>query len=522
VLAYVYANDVKYPIQSVYTSYNASSYDPTDELYNQRYYPTRLQPSAERALQEVNRYLNDVYVYVEADPGQTTGTLTYGIKNPSFVPGAWLAYSTITLTHFGRKEYIFEGDDVDKPQDWATSKNWNRGDVPNQYHVVTVKADVDIDETVEVYRMNIDEGKHVRITHTGGLTLGNGGIVGANDGSVIIDNIPEGAGYLRISPNAKNRLTKQVKVNYETMAYNKGTTRDEVWQYVGAPGTEMQMNNVDNTLIYHWDEQKGWIKNSNTTLEPFVGYALTQDQAPRGVFEILATPIFGDKKIDLTLTPKGMNGDNLFVNSYLAPIDVARIDPNNDYKGIEGTFYLFNSGSWKDWQDGDPNSVTVDGSPGQYFAITPGSAALIDANEDQTTIPPMQGAYVIAQTNDAWLNLNYEKHVYAANPSTLPMRAPQMEDDSFMRVRIQVNSQNSGADRMYVIQHSNCTSGYDNGFDARNIMAEDQVNIYTSELDGQMEISVSDQIDSTYIGFSAGSDNKYVLRITSVVGELYL
>jgi hypothetical protein len=83
VLAYVYANEVKYPIQSVYDSHNLNSYHTSDELYNGYYYPTQLQPSAEKALAEVNRYLNDVYVYVEADAGQTTGTLRYGIKNPS-------------------------------------------------------------------------------------------------------------------------------------------------------------------------------------------------------------------------------------------------------------------------------------------------------------------------------------------------------------------------------------------------------------------------------------------------------
>ena len=76
---------------------------------------------------------------------------------------------------------------------------------------------------------------------------------------------------------------------------------------------------------------------------------------------------------------------------------------------------------------------------------------------------------------------------------------------------------------MYVIQHEDATKCYDYGYDAKNIAAEDQVNIYTTEQDGQMEISVSDRIDSTYIGLQTGSDREYRLRITSVIGEkLYL
>jgi hypothetical protein len=86
-------------------------------------------------------------------------------------------------------------------------------------------------------------------------------------------------------------------------------------------------------------------------------------------------------------------------------------------------------------------------------------------------------------------------------------------------VRLQVNSQNSGADRMYVIQHEAGTAGYDNGYDARNMAVSGQVGIYTHEVEGQMEISVSDKIDSTYIGFRAGGDSEYTLRMTSVVGE---
>ena len=520
VLAYIYANDVKYPIQSVYTSYNAANYDASDEIYDGHSYPTKLNPSVTQAFnQDVNRYLNDVYVYVEADPGQTTGTLHYGIKNPSYVPGAWLAYSTVTLTHFGRKEYIFQGDNSD---DWDTPFNWNRNAVPDLYHNVRIAANANISTPVNVYGLVIEEGKNVHITSSGGLTIGNGGVREAHDECITIDNLPEGAGFLRVAPNATTPVTK-VKVNYATEAYNSGNPRDEVWQYVGAPGAGMQMNNADNALIYHWNEQEGWVKNSGTSLDPFVGYALTQDQARRGEFEIIATPIFENKKIDLTLTPDGMNGDNLFVNSYLSPIDVARIEAK-DYNDIEGTFYLFNSGSWRDWQDGDPNSVTVDKSPGQYFAITPGSAALIDSNEDQTTIPPMQGAYVIAKSNDAWIKLDYKKHVYDVTSSmNRPMRAPQLEDENFMRVRLQVNSPNSGADRMYVIQYENTTRGYDNGYDAKNIIAQGQANIYTNEVDGQMEISVADQIDSTYIGFAAGEDSEYTLTFTSLVGQdMYL
>ena len=534
VLAYVYANDVKYPIQSVYTSYNAGSYDASDEIYDGHPYPTKLNPSVAQAFsQDVNRYLNDVYVYVEADPGQTTGTLHYGIKNPSYVPGAWLAYSTVTLTHFGRKEYIFQGDNSD---DWDTPSNWNRNAVPDLYHNVRIKADVNISTPVNVYGMRIDEGLCVHITSTGGINVGSGGVISvATDvPNIIIDNDLRGAGFLCIDPSAEDKSPK-VQVNYTTRA-KSGDANEQVWQYVGTPGENPVMSSTENAKIYYWSETEGWVKHS-ADFDPFKGYAISQKNNANDVYTIDVTPILANHTIELTKTLDGMNGDNLFVNSYLAPIDLTTFtdfddalnNPNDDFKGdFEKTFYLFNSGSLKDCYDngGKGNEQLANGSsPGQYYAITPLGAALLDQGLEQTTIPPMQGVYVVANENGAKIQLDYNKHVYKARTKDLnrPMRMPQEEDENFVRVRIQVNSASSGADRMYVIQYKNATRGYDNGYDAKNIIANGQANIYTNEMDGQMEISVADQIDSTFIGFAAGSDSEYTLTFTSIVGDdMYL
>ena len=530
VLAYVYANDVKYPIQSIYASHNAGAYDQSDEFFNGNYYPTKLRPSAEKALLEVNRYLNDVFVYVSADEGETTGTLHYGIKNPSYVPGAWLVYSTFSLKRIARKEYIFVGGDATYPKDWNTDENWNRKAVPNQNHSVTIQANAEVEKPNAVYSMSIDDNMKVHIQSTGGLTIGVGGITKVGDNSIVIDNTPLGAGFFKVDPSAKDIPTNLVKIQYTTRAYDSGSPRDEIWQYMGAPGTDMQMSDAHQTMIYHWDEQQGWLKQAQgASLTPFYGYAFTQTKAQEATFEISAKPIIPQAdellEISLTNTAAGMRGSNVFVNSFLSPIDLTTFE-DRDFEGnVDKAFYLFNSGSWHQWQQngGSSNTMQYGVSPGQYYAISTYGAALLDANLDQTTIPPMQGAYVIARENDAKIKLDYTKHVYNANASNKPMRAPQRVSEDFKRIRLQVNSQNSGADRMYVIQHDAATAGYDNGYDARNMAVASQVSIYTTEADGQMEISVSDNIDSTYIGFNAGADTEYTLRMTSVVGEmLYL
>ena len=415
--------------------------------------------------------------------------------------------------------------------DWNNVDNWNICRLPNENDIVTIKALVELVTHEKVKGMKFAENGKMHIAHNAGMTIGSHGLELTTNGLITIDNTPDGAGFLKVDPNATNKPNGKVTIKYITKAYNSGVARDEIWQYMGAPGKDMDIvADEDKTLIYHWSEQNGWEKQASEQLTPFAGYVFTQNKgtasSPQAEFDITATPIVEDKTITLTCTSNGMRGGNVFANSYLAPIDVAKIVPEDDLEGIDGAFYLFNSGSWTQWQNngGATNQMTGDGtSPGQYYAITPGSAAMIDASQDQTTIPPMQGVYVVALNNAAKIKLDYAKHVFGADASSKPMRAPQRQDDNFKRVRLQVSGKNSGADRMYVIQHNECTSGYDNGYDAKNMPVASQVSIYTSEVEGQMEISVSNKIDSTYIGFRAGADSEYTLRITSVVGErLYL
>lgn len=435
------------------------------------------------------------------------------------------------------KVFIIPADEIitfiggNENKSWQLINNWNFNRLPYESETPIIIAAAKLDCVVAVEGVVFQENGSLNITSQGGLKAGVSGIQGATDGTITIDNTPQGAGFLKVDPNATNKPSGKVTIKYITKAYNSGVARDEIWQYMGAPGKDMDIvADEDKTLIYHWSEQNGWEKQASEQLTPFAGYVFTQNKGtasnPQAEFDITATPIVENQTITLTCTSRGMRGGNVFANSYLAPIDVAKIVPEHDLEGIEGAFYLFNSGSWTQWQNngGATNQMTGDGtSPGQYYAITPGSAAMIDASQDQTTIPPMQGVYVVALKDAAKIKLDYAKHVFGADASSKPMRAPQRQDDNFKRVRLQVSGKNSGADRMYVIQYDQATQGYDYGYDAKNIAAEEQVNIYTTEKDGQMEISVSDRMDSTYIGLQAGSDSEYRLRITSVIGEqLYL
>ena len=436
--------------------------------------------------------------------------------------------------------------DFDNDGNWLNDNNWNIGRIPWTTDSATIAANkhVSLDTVIITEGLSFESGGSIHITHEGGLTVGAHGIQGAaSDGSsIIIDNLKTGAGFLRISPAYQGTMPRAT-INYQTRStLDTGANKDATWQYIGAPGDNCQFTVDYITWLYQWSEPQNWLKKTGTlTLTPFAGYAITQYGQP--IYSLKADPICTNQTITLTKTPEasgGMNGDNLFANSYMAPIDVKNFTADDFSGDLDKTFYIFNSGSWNQWNGQNEKDSTLgsNGSttPGQYCAIPALSATYLDSEYDITTIPPMQGVYVIANKDGASIRLDYNKHIWQAGTSTdastnlnEPMRAPQrqaqeqMQQDDFRRLRLQVNSANSGADRMYIIQESTTTRDYDNGYDAPNQFAEGIANIYTTEPFGKMEVSCANNIDSMYIGFQAGTDDQYTLSFRSLIGDsLYL
>lgn len=419
---------------------------------------------------------------------------------------------------------LFE--DFSNDGNWLNDNNWNIGRIPWTTDSATIAANkhVSLDTEIITEGLSFESGSSIHITHTGGLTINEAGVTNAaaDGSSIIIDNKPQGAGFLRISPSAlEANKHPYFTMNFTTRAFNEGVPRDETWQYMGAPGNNATFTDLNSqTLIYHWDETKGWTPYTVTdTIPTWQGYALTQSKQANHTYHITAQAIQGTKTIDLTYTASGMKGDNLFVNSFTAPIDIATFE-EKDFKGNwVKTFYFFNTGSWNDWQ-GTNHHTHDESSAGHYYAVPLFIAE--DLVGSQTIVPPMQGVYVQTDNADS-ITLDYTKHVWNGAAGNLPMRAPQKQSPDFRRVRIQVSSDNSGADRMYIIQKPSTTRDYDNGYDGKNINAKGQVNIYTNEPFGKMEVSCANNIDSMYIGLRTGSDTHYTLTFGAVAGDsLYL
>lgn len=444
----------------------------------------------------------------------------------------------VTITATLSEPFYFNVQDGDM----AVSSNWTyngsntHGLLPDERFPIIVSQAMTINEgELVAYGVTIENGGSVNIQPKGGLTLHAGGFTNVTENNFEVHNNLEGAGFVRVSKYFKklDGTMPKMKVHFTTKANMKnGGNKDAAWQYIGAPGAETQMQVVNTSTLYLRSEEKGWVRqwDSNASLTPFAGYAFTQKDQPSIDF----TPrlVTDNQTITLTYTKDGMEGDNLWANSYMAPIDIKKLGKEDFSGAVDQIVYLYNCGSWNEWNKDQSAIQTAEEQPGRYYGIPVGSARALDATYDQTVIPPMQGVYMVANNaGGGSLTLNYEKHVWncKSNEMNRALRIAgkrTAEEDylsSILRIRLQINSQNSGADRMYLIQDSTCTANYDNGFDAPKQMTDGLLNLYTNEACGKMEISATDNIDGIYLGFAAGEDEVYTMTFTSLIGEdLYL
>ncbi len=109
---YLYGNNAKTQLYSVFDfPANAAWVSGNDyQDANGKYYPNN--PAGSQAALNAGNYETELFVYVSADDGAETGTLNYGIHQPSRFGGngQWCAYQDFTLTYYSDENIAKEED----------------------------------------------------------------------------------------------------------------------------------------------------------------------------------------------------------------------------------------------------------------------------------------------------------------------------------------------------------------------------------------------------------------------------
>jgi len=414
---------------------------------------------------------------------------------------------------------IFDDKDADK--DWFNANNWkpNRNVIPNHLAFATLEADVEIDDTKIAYakRLTLDS-HHLTIKADGNLHAET--IIGAVEVNPALIYLEAGDA----THSAGALATKSTDVNARVDVFVEGTNKgsETTWQYFGVPYIVRATPSFYGAWVCEWSEKSGnWsYKNTNDYLDPWVGYCITQDDAltrtysyePHGVLQT------GNHTYTLTKTKdSSYEGNNIVTNSYTAPIDITKLT-DADFDNAEKTIYIYNTGSYTQWDKYKDGAVSRDALAGQYLAIPALEAEY--APYDITVIPPMQAFCLQAKADNATFTVNYDRAIWGSTSSSKPKRInrrnmPSIEENENLIIDIQGSHY---ADAISVLKRSNCTSEYDDGHDAHKWEGSKQApQLYSIEDDDKIyAVDARETLEGHYIGLRPGEDNYYTLTFRLV------
>ena len=401
--------------------------------------------------------------------------------------------------------------------DWNNANNWRFG-LPASTDDVEILAATTIPNgyTATVGNITLLDGGSITIAPQGKLKTNI--LTGANANNLSLQANENGSATLLF----KNTDKVNASIQLYSIASSDGLRdsiagnfKDPKWQYLGiiAESAQYSALNPDGTTnwMYRWDETKNstscWAEKlkSGSTLSAWIGYGIAQEQAT--LYNYSGTLINSDHTYNLTFTSNDGytedRGYNLITNSYSAPIDIATINTTNFVNAVEN-IYIYNTGSYAEWRD---NNNPLGFGPGQMISIPVNSISAL-GNEYPHTIPSGQAFFVKANNNSATFTVNYNSNVYNATNTVNQKRAPKADSNEFNILKIQVTSSTSN-DRLYLLEHENCTPNFDNGYDAEKIF--DNPNgpqIYASNTFGYTSINTDTTFNGQTIGFIANSESE--------------
>lgn len=442
---------------------------------------------------------------------------------------------------------------------WSTAANWHPtyNAVPRPLQVVRVEKPCQVDVT-NAHCSNIRLRKDVVNNCNGSLTILSNASLTVTDGIKEVrgtnkaTTYPSAAGDLVIQAstssqngslafgNAEDEL--QATVEYYSLGTD-ATGANPVWQYMGIPITDgpMAIDQYHAAWMCSWESEGNvssnwvWVENEDRIV-PFKGYCITQ-QASKKYIHVgaLCTP---DKK-ELPLhyfTSEDGFGFNMFANSWVAPIDITKMETEDFGGAAEPTIFIYNTGTRAQYDEQYPDPLTdpiaTDGkntAPGQFNAIPVNAASYLAGS--LTKIPTMQGFFVKANKAGT-LTLDYDRICFNSTDYTTTsetMRAPRRATKEVVEeqivpevMRVDVSSARFG-DRVYILSHPEFSEAFDLGWDGTKQEGDENVPML-AYVQGNRLLAVAaiETPEGQYLSFRAGEDSIYTFTFDYEGETIYL
>ena len=403
---------------------------------------------------------------------------------------------------------------------WTESAKWRFG-LPAENEDVVIEANVTIPDSKTIKANNVILRDNISITIKPQGTLKINTISQASNTNIILEANEHNTGSFLYKNTNKISATVQLY----SKAFSNGLRNDVAgnfydpkWQYVGIITESLKYSvlNPDGVTnwMYKWDETQNavtcWSEklNAESNLSAWTGYCITQENAR--TYTYTGNLLNQNHTYDLTYTnsggsgiyDSGNEGKNLITNSYSGPIDITSLTSEANFEKAEATIYIYNTGSYIEWREQFNNTLGF--KPGQTISI-PVNVSSTLGSEYPRTIASSQAFFVAAEENGGKFIVDYDKNVYNSKHSNNQKRIVSNTDNEFNVLKINVQSTTSN-DRLYLIEHKNCTPNFDNGYDAIKLFDNNGPQIFAINDSITTSINTNNTLVNQYIGFIGDSE----------------
>ncbi len=436
---------------------------------------------------------------------------------------------------------------------WSTAANWHPAynAVPKPLQAVRVDKPCQVDVT-NAHCSSIRLRKDAVRGWNGNLTIHSDASLTVTDGIKEV----RGKNYMTTYPSAASDLVIQASTSSQNGSLAFGNSEDElqatveyyslgtdatgakpVWQYMGIPITNgpMAIDQYHAAWMCSWESEGNvssnwvWVENEDRIV-PFKGYCITQATSKKYIHVgALCAPDKKELPLHYFMSPDG-NGFNMFANSWVAPIDIAKMKAEDFDGAAEPTIYIYNTGSREQYEGGgDPSTTGKNTGAGQFNAVPVNSAPYLSGA--LTKIPTMQGFFVKANKAGT-LTLDYDRICFNSTDYTTTaetMRAPRratkeaMEEQIVPEVmRVDVSSARFG-DRVYILSHPEFSEAFDLGWDGTKQEGDENVPML-AYVQGNKLLAVAaiETPEGQYLSFRAGEDSIYTFTFDYEGETIYL
>jgi len=469
-----------------------------------------------------------------------TVPVTYTVINNEGVSDTATLYLT-SLEKASEKSNFWHGT---VSTDWATANNWTALKVPASGEDVEfataannnnnpAQRDLYLDADRIIGNLINNSNVDLVVTTGNQLTI-NGNVQDSNpsSGTIVVKSAMDKATGTLLFADPSANTSVNATVEFYNKAYecdNCGFYRKQ-WQYFGIPvqssGFPYQTPSIEtvNQWIepYNGDKWRPAPYAPDEMLKAFKGYEITNSSnaLPTNIYSFPGVLNVGNASVPVTKTLNiNYSGMNLVANSFAAAIPITSEAIGLGSVELESnTAYLFNMGSRDQWRKLNGGGITGVAA-GQYQAVPfnlSGQAGIPDRILSMHT-------FMLDVKTPGNVTLQYDKLTKnELNQSTTVAWKSVTPESSIIELPHIVMDVigNESADRVWLFEHANATTGFDNGWDGYKIKEGDLIQTYVSGSDqSDYQIATLSDINGAIIGVKSEPDENFEINL-SVTSDL--